>query len=77
MTGDEKMRELQFLAEALRLRRTGERVFDAVQRRLVTASLLFTKGNQAQAARLLGMGLKTMRLYARDYWLRPCDRKDS
>ena len=68
------MTDLEFLVDVLKSRRPGERAFDAAHRRLVIAALEFTRGNQTQAADVLGMGLKTMRIYSRDYRLRPCDR---
>ena len=71
----EEMRELEFLADILRQRRPGEDARDCADRRLVTAAMIHTSGNQTKAAGALGMALKTFKLLARDHRLRPCDRR--
>ena len=67
--------ELEWLADILKTRRPGERAMDCVKRRLVSAALTFTRGNQTHAAEVLGMARKNFILHAADHRLRPIDRK--
>ena len=69
--------ELEWLADVLKSRRVGERAMDTVKRRLVTAAMIYARGNQTHAAEVLGMARKNFILHAADHRLRPCDRRAS